>query len=258
MDGESDAAAVSVALTVREAVRRQRRQASRGQSQDPVVQPGTGRPHRGLRPQAAQHQLSGAVQPALQCEQGSSSCRARVGGRLEHYVYRNSPPGWCCQALPHQPRPPPGRPFRSRAPRHDAEPALQGHGPTHGVVTTRFVHRGVPWDDDRQTGDDQRVSTMICRAGATTMGKRCPPARPWTTSRTGSDQEVSLSRAPPHSDNPGQPKRVGHRYSMGKNACSSRSWSADVLDQRKPPCCYQAGAAHPVIRSCRSRSARAV
>jgi hypothetical protein len=72
----------------------------------PSVQPSTGRPHRGLRPQAAQHQLSGAVQPALQYEQGSSSCRARVGGRLEHYVYRNSPPGWCCQALPHQPRPP--------------------------------------------------------------------------------------------------------------------------------------------------------
>ena len=111
MDGESDAVAVSVALTVREAVCRQRRQASRGQSQDPVVQLGTGRPHRGLRPQAAQHQLSGAVQPALQYEQGSSSCRARVGGRLEHYVYRNSPPGWCCQALPHQPRPPPGRLF---------------------------------------------------------------------------------------------------------------------------------------------------
>jgi hypothetical protein len=80
MDGESDAAAVSVALTVREAVRRQRSQASRGRSQDPVVQPGTGRPHRGLRPQAAQHQLSGAVQPALQYEQGSSSCRARVVG----------------------------------------------------------------------------------------------------------------------------------------------------------------------------------
>jgi hypothetical protein len=25
---------------------------------------------------------------------------------LEHYVYRNSPPGWCCQALPTNP----GRP----------------------------------------------------------------------------------------------------------------------------------------------------
>jgi hypothetical protein len=114
-------------------------------------------------------------------------------------------------AVGHSPTNPdrPQAAFRSRAPRNDAEAASQDPGATHGIVATRFAHRGVPWDDDRQTGDDQRVSTVIRRAGATTMGKRCSPTRPWTTSGTGSDQEVSLSRAPQRRDNPGQPQRVG-------------------------------------------------
>jgi hypothetical protein len=71
MDGECDAAGVSLALTVREAVRRQRRQASRGQSQDPVVQPGTGRPHRGLP--------SISYQALFNLLFSTSKVRARVG-----------------------------------------------------------------------------------------------------------------------------------------------------------------------------------
>jgi hypothetical protein len=58
----------------------------------------------------------------------------------------------------------------------------------------RLRRRGLASDDDRQTGDDQRVSTFLRRARATTMGKTWSPARPWTTSGTGSDQDVSLSR----------------------------------------------------------------
>jgi hypothetical protein len=88
------------------------------------------------------------------------------------------------RALPHPSRPS----LRSRAPRHDVEAALQDHGPTHGVGATRFAHRGVPCDDDRQIAVDQRVSTMIRRARATTTGKRCSPARPWTTSGTASER----------------------------------------------------------------------
>jgi hypothetical protein len=37
------------------------------------------------------------------------------------------------------------------------------------------------------------------------MGKTCSPARPWTTSGIGSDQSVSMSRAPSRRDNVGQP-----------------------------------------------------
>jgi len=84
---------------------------------------------------------------SLVSETLSPRCRRFVSeGRLAHYAYRSSPPGWCCRALPHRPRPS----LRSRAPRHDAEAALQDHGPTHGVVASRFAHRGVPWDDGGQ------------------------------------------------------------------------------------------------------------
>ena len=52
------------------------------------------------------------------------------------------------------------------------------------------------------------------------MGKTCSPARPWTTSGTGSEQDVSMSRAPSRHDDAGQPPPMGHLYSMGKNSCS--------------------------------------
>jgi hypothetical protein len=35
-----------------------------------------------------------------------------------------------------------------------------------------------------------------------------------------------MSQAPPRRDDAGQPQRVGHPYSMGKNACSPRSSAA--------------------------------
>jgi hypothetical protein len=59
-------------------------------------------------------------------------------GRLQHYAYRNSPPGWCCRALPHQPRPPSGR-FSIRAPRNDAEPPRRTP-----VLPTALLRRDLP------------------------------------------------------------------------------------------------------------------
>jgi hypothetical protein len=127
----------------------------------PKLSTGTGRPHRGLRPQAAQHQLSGAVQPALRYEQGSSSCRARVVGdwnTMSTGTHRQA------GAVRHSPTNP-GRPqaglFDPGLLDMTLNPPCRATVRPTGVVTTRFVHRGVPRDDDGQIHVDQCVCGAI-------------------------------------------------------------------------------------------------
>jgi hypothetical protein len=69
--------------------------------------------------------------------------RLKSMGRLEHCADRNSPPRWCCRALPHQPRALPGR-LRSWAPRRDAQAACRTPvRPT--ALLRRDLPIAVPW-----------------------------------------------------------------------------------------------------------------
>jgi hypothetical protein len=110
-------------------------------------------------------------------------------------------------------------------------PAPQGHAqagwtsrlrrwravqPGLGRGPRSLAHRRHAWDGDGQTVDDQRVSTMIRQAGATTMGKRYSPARPWRISGTGPDQDVSMARARSRRSDTGLPKRVGRPVHHGQ------------------------------------------
>jgi hypothetical protein len=123
----------------------------------------------------------------------------------------------------------------------------------------RLVGPGGASDDDGQIAVDQRLSTMICRARVTTMGKPCPPARPWTMSGTGSEQDVSVSRAPSRRDDASQPQRVGGtRTAWGKNAGSARSlaprrpWrlGADLAGRPSPRTGPRQGSAGAIREHC--------
>jgi hypothetical protein len=83
----------------------------------------------------------------------------------------------------------------------------------------------MPCDDDRQICD-QRVSTMIRRAGRRRWSKRYSPASPWRIPGTASDQDVSRSGARPRCGDASQPKRVGRPVQHGQGPCSARSSAA--------------------------------
>jgi hypothetical protein len=69
------------------------------------------------------------------------------------------------------------------------------------------------------------------------MGKPCPPARPWTTSGTGSEQDVSVSRAPSRRDDASQPQRVGGPVQHGKQRrLGTLVGPAPSLAARRGPC----------------------
>jgi hypothetical protein len=124
MDGESDAAAVSVALTVREAVRRQRRQAYRASRKTQLF-------NQALvdHIKVCDRKLpSISYQAPFNLLFSLSKVRTHVGlesvgdwNTMSTGTHRQA------GAVRHSPTNP-GRPqagFRSRAPRHDAEPAVQ-------------------------------------------------------------------------------------------------------------------------------------
>ncbi len=77
---------------------------------------------------------------------------------------------------------------------------------------------GPAWDRDRQTRSDQRVSTVIRRAGATTTGKKCPTGT--TLDDLGNRLRPGRSPSEHRScrDDTSQPKRV-----MGTRAAWART-----------------------------------
>jgi hypothetical protein len=63
---------------------------------------------------------------------------------------------------------------------------------------------------------------MICRAGATTTGRKCPPVRPWTISETAFDQDVALQSTIVLRRHKSAETGYGQPCSMGKNACPAQ------------------------------------